>query len=143
MGKNIVVMKFGGTSIGSVEKIKKVAERAVKMKNEGSNVVITVSAMGDTTDDLIELAAGISSNPPRREMDMLLSTGEQVSSSLLAIAINEKNSSAVSLTGWQAGIFTDDTFSDAKILSIKNDRIFNEFKKDNIVIVAGFQGITD
>ncbi|MHB1443150.1 MAG: aspartate kinase, partial [Candidatus Humimicrobiaceae bacterium] len=82
-------------------------------------------------------------NPPRREMDMLLSTGEQVSSSLLAIAINEKNSSAVSLTGWQAGIFTDDTFSDAKILSIKNDRIFNEFKKDNIVIVAGFQGITD
>jgi aspartate kinase len=143
MEKNIVVMKFGGTSVGSVEKIKKVAERAVKLKNEGSNVVITVSAMGDTTDDLIELASSISKNPPRREMDMLLSTGEQVSSSLLAIAINEKNSNAISLTGWQAGIFTDDTFSDAKILSVKNDRIFDEFKKGNIVIVAGFQGITN
>src|SRR5665811_951671 len=88
--------------------------------------VITVSAMGDTTDDLIDLASGISQNPSRREMDMLLSTGEQVSSSLLAIAINERNSKAVSLTGWQAGIFTDDTFSDAKILSIKNNRIFDE-----------------
>ena len=143
MHKNIIVMKFGGTSVSSIEKIKKVAERAVKLKNEGSNVVITVSAMGDTTDDLIDLASGISQNPSRREMDMLLSTGEQVSSSLLAIAINERNSKAVSLTGWQAGIFTDDTFSDAKILTIKNDRIFDEFKKDNIVIVAGFQGITN
>jgi aspartate kinase len=143
MHKNIVVMKFGGTSVGSIEKIKKVAERAIKLKDEGSNVVITVSAMGDTTDDLIELASGISKNPSRREMDMLLSTGEQVSSSLLALAINEKNSKAVSLTGWQAGIFTDDTFSDAKILTIKNERIFDEFKKDNIVIVAGFQGITN
>src|SRR5450830_223508 len=143
MKKNIIVMKFGGTSVSSIEKIKKVAERAVKLKNEGSNVVITVSAMGDTTDDLIDLASGISQNPSRREMDMLLSTGEQVSSSLLAIAINERNSKAVSLTGWQAGIFTDDTFSDAKILTIKNDRIFDEFKKDNIVIVAGFQGITN
>jgi aspartate kinase len=143
MHKNIIVMKFGGTSVSSIEKIKKVAERAIKLKNEGSNVVITVSAMGDTTDDLIDLASGISQNPSRREMDMLLSTGEQVSSSLLAIAINERNSKAVSLTGWQAGIFTDDTFSDAKILTIKNDRIFDEFKKDNIVIVAGFQGITN
>jgi aspartate kinase len=143
MHKNIVVMKFGGTSVGSIEKIKKVADRAVKLKNEGSNVLITVSAMGDTTDDLIELASEISKNPPKREMDMLLSTGEQVSSALLAIAINEKNSKAVSLTGWQAGIFTDDAFSDAKILTIKNDRIFDEFKKGNIVIVAGFQGITN
>jgi aspartate kinase len=143
MQKNIIVMKFGGTSVGSIEKIKKVAERAVKLKSEGSNVVITVSAMGDTTDELIDLAASISKNPPRREMDMLLSTGEQVSASLLAIAISEKNSSAVSLTGWQAGISTDDIFSDAKIVSVKNDRIINEFKKDNIVIVAGFQGINN
>ena len=143
MHKNIIVMKFGGTSVGSIEKIKKVAERAIKLKNEGSNVVVTVSAMGDTTDDLIDLASKISKNPSRREMDMLLSTGEQVSSALLAIAINEKNGKAVSLTGWQTGILTDDAFSDAKILTIKNDRIFDEFKKGNIVIVAGFQGITD
>ncbi|MCL5772426.1 MAG: aspartate kinase [Actinobacteria bacterium] len=143
MGKNIVVMKFGGTSVGSIEKINKVAERAIKSKNEGNDVVITVSAMGDTTDDLIELASRISSNPPKREMDMLLSTGEQVSSALLAIAIAQKGGKAISLTGYQVGIFTDDIFSDAKILTIKKDRIFAEFEKDNIVIVAGFQGITN
>jgi aspartate kinase len=143
MRKNIVVMKFGGTSVGSIEKINKVAERAIKSKDEGNDVVITVSAMGDTTDNLIELASRISSNPPKREMDMLLSTGEQVSSALLAIAIAQKGRKAISLTGYQVGIFTDDIFSDAKILTIKKDRIFAEFEKDNIVIVAGFQGITD
>jgi len=143
MGKNIVVMKFGGTSVGSIEKINNVAQRAIKSKNESNNVVITVSAMGDTTDNLIDLASKISCNPPKREMDMLLSTGEQVSISLLAIAITEKGEKAVSLTGFQAGIFTDDIFSDAKILTIKKDRIFSEFDKGNIVIVAGFQGITD
>src|SRR5450830_509914 len=103
MKKNIIVMKFGGTSVGSVEKIKRVADRAIKSKNEGNNVVITVSAMGDTTDDLIELACAVSKNPPKREMDMLLSTGEQVSTALLAIAIAEKGKKAVSLTGYQAG----------------------------------------
>ncbi|MCX6384980.1 MAG: aspartate kinase [Actinobacteria bacterium] len=143
MKKNIIVMKFGGTSVGSVEKIKRVADRAIKSKNEGNNVVVTVSAMGNTTDDLIELACAVSKNPPKREMDMLLSTGEQVSTALLAIAIAEKGKKAVSLTGYQAGIFTDDIFSDAKILTIKKDRIFAEFEKDNIVIVAGFQGITN
>jgi len=143
MEKNIVVMKFGGTSVGSVEKINNVALKAIKSKSEGNNVVITVSAMGDTTDNLIGLASEISSNPPRREMDMLLSTGEQVSISLLAIAIAEKGEKAVSLTGYQVGIITDNVFSDAKILRIKKDRIFSEFEKGNIVIVAGFQGITD
>ena len=143
MRKNIVVMKFGGTSVDSIEKINKVAERAIKSKDEGNDVVITVSAMGDTTDNLIELASRISSNPPKREMDMLLSTGEQVSSALLAIAIAQKGRKAISLTGYQVGIFTDDIFSDAKILTIKKGRIFAEFEKDNIVIVAGFQGITD
>lgn len=142
MEKNIVVMKFGGTSVGSVEKINNVAERAIKSKKEGNNVVITLSAMGDTTDDLISLASKISNNPPRREMDMLLSTGEQISISLLAIAIAEKGEKAVSLTGYQVGIFTDDIFSEAKILSVKKDRIFSEFEKGNIVIIAGFQGIT-
>jgi len=142
MEKNIIVMKFGGTSVGTLEKINNVADRAIKAKKEGNNVVITVSAMGDTTDDLIELASKISNNPPKREMDMLLSTGEQVSSALLAIAIANKGGKAISLTGYQVGILTDDIFSDAKILKIKKDRIYSEFEKDNIVIVAGFQGIT-
>jgi len=142
MEKNIIVMKFGGTSVGTLEKINNVADRAIKAKKEGNNVVITVSAMGDTTDDLIELASKISNNPPKREMDMLLSTGEQVSSALLAIAIANKGGKAISLTGYQVGILTDDIFSDAKILRIKKDRIYSEFEKDNIVIVAGFQGIT-
>lgn len=143
MNKNIIVMKFGGTSVGTIEKIKNVADRAIKSKSEGNNVVITVSAMGDTTDELIELASKISKNPSRREMDMLLSTGEQVSAALLAIAITEKGSRAVSLNGYQVGISTDDVFSDAKILTVKKDRIVSEFEKGNIVIVAGFQGITD
>ncbi|MCL6086867.1 MAG: aspartate kinase [Actinobacteria bacterium] len=143
MNKNIIVMKFGGTSVGTIEKIKNVADRAIKSKSEGNNVVITVSAMGDTTDELIELASKISKNPPRREMDMLLSTGEQVSAALLAIAITEKGGRAVSLNGYQVGISTDDVFSDAKILTVKKDRIVSEFEKGNIVIVAGFQGITD
>ncbi len=140
---NIIVMKFGGSSVGSVEKISKVADRAIAAKKEGKNVVITVSAMGDTTDDLIALSAKISDNPPRREMDMLLSTGEQVSSSLLAMAIIEKGEAAISLTGYQVGILTDDTFSEAKILNITKKRIFKEFSEGKIVIVAGFQGITE
>ncbi|MDD3520485.1 MAG: aspartate kinase [Actinomycetota bacterium] len=139
---NIVVMKFGGTSVGTIEKINKVADRAIIANKEGKNVVITVSAMGDTTDDLIGLSAKISNNPSRREMDMLLSTGEQVSSSLLAMAIIEKGAKAVSLTGYQTGILTDDTFSEAKILDVGKKRIFKEFSKGNIVIVAGFQGVT-
>jgi len=140
---NIVVMKFGGTSVGTIEKINKVAERAIAVSREGKNVVITVSAMGDTTDDLIDLSSKISGNPSRREMDMLLSTGEQVSSSLVAMSIIEKGAKAVSLTGYQVGILTDDTFSEAKILNVEKKRIFKEFSKGNIVIVAGFQGITD
>lgn len=140
---NIIVMKFGGSSVGSIEKINKVADRAIAAKKEGKNVVITVSAMGDTTDELIELSSKISDNPPRREMDMLLSTGEQVSSSLLAMAIIEKGEMAVSLTGYQVGILTDDTFSEAKILNITKKRIFKEFSEGKIVIVAGFQGITE
>jgi aspartate kinase len=140
---NIVVMKFGGTSVSTIEKINNLADRAIKAGREGKNVVITVSAMGDTTDELIELSAKISANPSRREMDMLLSTGEQVSSSLVAMAIIAKGAKAVSLTGYQAGILTDDTFSEAKILDVGKERILGEFSKGNIVIVAGFQGITE
>ena len=139
---NIVVMKFGGTSIGTIEKINVVAQRAIKEQNEGKDVLVVVSAMGDTTDELIDLSSKISKNPSRREMDMLLSTGEQVSSSLLSMAIIEKGGKAVSLTGYQVGVLTDEVFSEAKILKIDIKRIFEEFKKGNIVVVAGFQGVT-
>jgi aspartate kinase len=139
---DIIVMKFGGTSVGNTDKIKKVADRVIKSKNEGLKVVVVVSAMGKTTDNLIDLACNISKEPGRREMDMLLSTGEQVSIALLAIAIQEKGSDCVSLTGNQAGIYTDDAYSNAKILHISNARIIKELKSGKIVIVAGFQGIT-
>jgi aspartate kinase len=139
---DIIVMKFGGTSVGNIDKIKKVADRVIKSKNEDLKVVVVVSAMGDTTDNLIDLAGNISKEPGRREMDMLLSTGEQVSIALLAIAIQSKGYDCVSLTGNQAGIYTDDAYSNAKILHISNARIIKELKSGKIVIVAGFQGIT-
>ncbi|MGM0366793.1 MAG: aspartate kinase [Actinomycetota bacterium] len=140
--RDIIVMKFGGTSVVDARKIKNVAQKAIKAKDAGKNVVVTVSAMGSTTDDLIDLANSITKDPSRREMDMLLSTGEQVSISLLSMAIHEKGYGCVSLTGNQAGIFTDNIYSNAKILSINCSRIFREIKEGNIVIVAGFQGIS-
>ncbi|MEA2015703.1 MAG: aspartate kinase [Actinomycetota bacterium] len=139
--KDIIVLKFGGTSVGDVDKIRKVADRVIKSRNEGKSVVVVVSAMGDTTERLIELAEKIIQKPSRREMDMLTSTGEQVSSALLAIAVQERGSGCISLTGGQAGILTDEFYSNAKILNIKVDRILKELKKDRVVIIAGFQGI--
>lgn len=138
--KEIVVMKFGGTSVGDADKIRMVADRIIDSKEDGKHVVVTVSAMGDTTDRLIDLASEVSDDPSRREMDMLLSTGEQVSVAILSMAIHKKGYKCVSLTGIQAGIFTDDAYSNAKILNIKADRILKELKKENIVIIAGFQG---
>lgn len=140
--KDIIVLKFGGSSVGDISKIKKVAERIIKSRDEGKNVVVAVSAMGDTTDRLIALADKITSTPSRREMDMLMSTGEQVSCALLAMAIQEKGCGCISLTGGQAGIATDEFYSNAKILGIKADRILKELKKDKIVIIAGFQGVS-
>jgi aspartate kinase len=139
--KDIIVMKFGGTSVADAEKMMKVADRIIAARNSGKDVVITVSAMGDTTDRLIELASGITDNPSRREMDVLLSTGEQVSIAMLAMAIHKKGFPCVSLTGIQAGVYTDDVYSEAKILNVKAERILRELKHGNIVIVAGFQGI--
>jgi aspartate kinase len=140
--KEIIVMKFGGTSVGDADRIKKVGERVIKARDSGADVVVVVSAMGDTTDELIDLANKISKDPSRREMDMLLSTGEQVSIALLAIAIQVKGYDCISLTGSQAGIITDDVYSNAKILTINAARILKELKNERIVIVAGFQGIT-
>lgn len=140
--RNIIVMKFGGTSVANAEKIRRVALRAIRARKAGKEVVVTVSAMGSTTDELIKLAGIISGNPSRREMDMLLSTGEQVSIALLSIAIHENGQDCISLTGNQAGILTDSIYSNAKILSINCSRIIRELNEGKIVIVAGFQGIS-
>jgi aspartate kinase len=140
--KEIIVMKFGGTSVGDTDKIKRVAEKVIKTRESGNDVVVVVSAMGKTTDELISIATMISQEPSRREMDMLLSTGEQVSISLLSMAIQARGYDCVSLTGSQAGIVTDEVYSNAKILNINNTRMMKEIRNNNILIIAGFQGIT-
>ncbi len=137
----IVVQKFGGSSVANVARIRNVAGIVAETRKKGKDVVVVVSAMGDTTDHLVELAHEISSLPPRREMDMLLSTGEQVSSALLAMAIMEQGQPAISLTGQQVGIITDSMHTKAKIVDIDQDRIKSELGKGNIVVVAGFQGV--
>ena len=138
----IVVQKYGGSSVADADKISNVARRVAASFNKGNKVVVVVSAMGDTTDDLIELASRINPNPEPREMDLLLSTGEIVSSTLLAMALHAMGFSAVALSGPQAGISTDSAFSRARITGVEPRRIVKELDKGNIVIVAGFQGIT-
>lgn len=138
----IIVQKYGGTSVASIERIKHVAKRVVNSKSQGQLPVVVVSAMGDATDQLIELAKQIHPNPSTREMDMLLSTGEQTTIALLAMAINALGCEAVSLTGYQCGIQTDNFFSKAKIDTINTTRILSELNNDRVVIVAGFQGTT-
>ncbi len=137
----LVVQKYGGTSVGSLERIQNVANRVAKARDEGKDLVVVVSAMSGETNKLIEYAQYFSKNPSKREMDMLLSSGERVTAALLAIALQEMGYSAVALTGRQAGITTDDTHTYARINSISTDRIKNEIKFGSIVIVAGFQGI--
>ncbi|TEB17389.1 Aspartokinase [Pelotomaculum sp. FP] len=137
----LVVQKYGGSSVANAERIRRVAGRVIQERDKGHSVVVVVSAMGDTTDDLIELVGGITGSPPDREMDMLLSTGEQISIALLAMAIQDMGSPAISLTGGQVGILTDDAHTKAKILKINTDRLQKELKQGNIVVVAGFQGI--
>ena len=140
--KSLVVQKYGGSSVANPERIKNVAVRVVSYKKKGNDVVVVVSALGDTTDELIALAAKISHNPPEREMDMLLSTGEQISVALLAMAIHELGLEAISLTGSQVGIITDTAHTRARIVKVGADKIRQELKKGKIVIVAGFQGMT-
>ncbi|MGA2367692.1 MAG: aspartate kinase [Dehalococcoidia bacterium] len=138
----IVVQKYGGSSVADAGKIRNVAHRISESFNKGNKVVAVVSAMGDTTDDLIELAGRINPDPVPREMDLLLSTGEIVSSTLLAMALHAMGYKAVALSGPQAGISTDSSFSRARITGIEPRRIIKELDKGNIVIVAGFQGLT-
>ena len=138
----LVVTKFGGTSVGSPDRIRAVARRLVARKQAGDDVVAVVSAMGHVTDELVDLARQITTEPPDREMDMLLSTGEQVSIALLAMAIIAEGQDAVSFTGAQVGIVTDAVHSKAKITEIRADRVRDALSGGQIVIVAGFQGMT-
>ncbi|MCX5657264.1 MAG: aspartate kinase [Candidatus Omnitrophica bacterium] len=139
--KKLIVQKYGGSSVANPERIKNVAKRIVSYKKKGYNLVVVVSALGDTTDELIELAHQITNDPPEREMDMLLSTGEQVSCALLAMAIEKLGCEAISFTGIQVGILTDSTHTKARIINISNERVIRELEKGKIVIVAGFQGV--
>jgi aspartate kinase len=137
----IIVQKYGGTSVGSPERIRAVAERIVRAKETGAGVVAVVSAMGDVTDELVALAAAVDPEPPEREMDMLLATGEQVSIALLAMAIHALGHEAISFTGPQVGIVTDHGHTKAKILEVRADRVREALDQGRIVIVAGFQGV--
>jgi len=139
----LIVQKYGGTSVGSVERIQAVARRVQKTVHNGNSVVVVVSAMGKTTDALVKLAQEISNNPSRREMDMLLSTGEQVSISLLSMALQELGQPAISLTGAQVGIVTESDHSRARILQIKTERLEQHLKEGKVVVVAGFQGTSN
>lgn len=140
---SLIVQKFGGTSVADVEKIQSAARKAVRAQRAGHRVVMVVSAMGKNTDLLLDLASQIGDDPPAREMDMLLSTGEQVSVALVAMAIHAMNAKAVSLTGGQIGMKTDNSFSKARIESISTDRIERLLDEGNIVVAAGFQGVDD
>ncbi|BDG60097.1 aspartate kinase [Caldinitratiruptor microaerophilus] len=139
----IVVQKYGGTSVASTERILRAARRVAWKRSQGYDVVVVVSAMGDTTDSLIALAEAINgdAHPSPREMDMLMATGEQVSAALMAMALQRLGVPAVSLTGFQAGFFTDDTHRAARILDVKPDRVRKELEAGRVVVVTGFQGI--
>ena len=138
----IIVQKYGGTSVADTERIKKVAERVGKWHDKGYKMVVIVSALGDTTDELIALSQQITTEPSEREMDMLMSTGEQISVALLAMALHKLGYEAISFTGAQVGIITDTSHTKARILKINTDRITDELNNGKIVIVAGFQGVT-
>ncbi|MBU9721200.1 MULTISPECIES: aspartate kinase [Bacillaceae] len=138
-----IVQKFGGTSVGDVSRIKRAAQRIKQERDAGNRVVTVLSAMGKSTDALVELAHDISESPDKREMDMLLSTGEQVTISLMVMALKEMGISAVSLTGWQAGIKTEPVHQNARITGIDTERVESYLNEDKVVIVAGFQGMSE
>ncbi|MCO7175978.1 aspartate kinase [Sporolactobacillus kofuensis] len=139
----LTVMKFGGTSVASVERLQKVADRIIKKKEAGNQVIVVVSAMGKTTDALVSMADEISDRPSKREMDVLLSTGEQVTIALLSMVLIERGYDAQSFTGWQAGIRTEAVHESARIASIDTSIIRPHLKNGGIAIVAGFQGVTE
>jgi aspartate kinase len=138
----IIVQKYGGSSVADPEKIKNIALLISKVKKEGYDVAVVVSAMGKTTDSLIELAKQVSNEPPKREMDMLLSTGERITMSILCMALNSLGIDSVSLTGSQAGIITNDRHNDARVIEMRPFRVLDELEKGKVVVVGGFQGVS-
>ena len=140
---SLVVMKFGGTSVADAEKIRAAARRAIRAQKQGHKVVMVVSAMGKSTDQLEALARQISPRPSKREMDQLLATGEQVTISLMAMALEEMGAQAISFTAGQIGMVTDDAHTKARLKRIDAQRVHEQLKRGRIVIIAGFQGITE
>ncbi len=138
----IIVQKYGGSSLADIDKIKKVASIIAEVKKSGYDVAVVVSAMGKTTDSLIATAKSLSSDPPTREIDMLLSTGERVSMSLLCIALNDLGIKAISLTGSQAGIITNDRHTDARVIEVRPFRVQDELEDGKVVVIGGFQGVS-
>ena len=140
--KDIIIQKFGGTSVADIDKMKHVADVIIQEKENGNDVVVVVSAMGHTTDHLIKLAYSINQHPSERELDMLLSTGECVSMSLLTMALQEKGYKAISYNAAQIGIITENVHTKARIVDIKTDRLKHSLEQGNIIVIAGFQGVT-
>jgi aspartate kinase len=138
----LIVQKYGGSSVADVGKLKKIASMIATVKRQDINVVVVVSAMGKTTNQLIEMAKAISPDPPRREMDMLLSTGERTSMALLCIALHENGIESISLTGSQAGIITNDRHNDARVIEVRPIRVLDEIDKGKVVVIGGFQGVS-
>lgn len=141
-GMAIVVQKYGGSSVADPEKLRRVAERIMQTQQQGHQVAVVVSAMGDTTDELLKTALKVSPNPERRELDMLLSAGERISMALLSMAIRELGGDAISFTGSQAGIITNDRHVDARIIEVRPFRVQDELARGRIVIIAGYQGVS-
>jgi aspartate kinase len=139
---SIVVQKYGGSSVADVGKLRQVAERVMQTRRAGHELVVVVSAMGDTTDDLLALAKQVSPNPDRRELDMLLTAGERISMALLSIAIRELGGDAISFTGSQSGIITNDRHVDARIIEVRPFRVQDELARGRIVVIAGYQGVS-
>ncbi|MDZ7623968.1 MAG: aspartate kinase [Ignavibacteriaceae bacterium] len=138
----LIVQKYGGSSVADVDKLKKIASMIATVKKQGIDVVVVVSAMGKTTNQLIEMAKSISADPPRREIDMLLSTGERTSMALLCIALHEEGIESISLTGSQAGIITNDRHNDARVIEVRPVRVLDELDKGKVVVIGGFQGVS-
>jgi aspartate kinase len=139
---SIVVQKYGGSSVADVTRMKQVAERVMRTRRQGHDVVVVVSAMGHTTDELLALAKQVSSNPDRRELDMLLTAGERISMALLSIAIRELGGDAISFTGSQSGIITNDRHVDARIIEVRPYRVQDELARGKVVVIAGYQGVS-
>ncbi len=138
----IIVQKYGGSSVADINKINKIAGMIAALKKTGADIAVVVSAMGKTTDSLIEMAKNISDDPPKREMDMLLSTGERITMSLLCIALNKLGINSISLTGSQSGIITNDRHNDARVIEVRPFRVLDEMESGKVVVVGGFQGVS-